>query len=909
MRAEMGDTIEPGSSVSHYRIISAIGAGGMGQVYQAHDLTLERTVALKVLPAALVGSDEAVRRFVQEAKSASSLNHPNIITVHEIGQSSISSLDGNEATDAPPIHYIAMELIDGVTLKRRIHDGVTDLRTLLGYLAQAAEGLAKAHAAGIVHRDLKPDNVMVTRDGFTKVLDFGLAKLSMKKSAPDGNTTTEVRDLTREGTILGTLAYMSPEQLRGEAVDHRTDIFSFGCMLYEAATRRRPFEADSEFGVMHKIMHDKPVPVDELNPNAPAELRRMIRRCLAKDTERRYQSMKDVAIELADIVEEFDELSASTVSRRSDSIAQPLTVAPRRRITPLAVIATVAVLALAFVGIQQWRRHAADANRVSIAYGSMKIEQLTSSNNARRAAVSPDGKYVALVVDQKGQFSLSVLQVATKATVQVVPPVRTPLSGITFSPDSNYLFYNSAELVSGRGYSSMFQVPSLGGTPRRMVFDVDTAATFSPDGRQVAFGRGHPQTGENWLLVANADGTGERKLTSYKRIVGPPDLSWSPDGTTIVLPIVQVVGGLREELTAVNVATGAQRGIGKKRWASISGAAWVPDGKALVLTAQTDAAARSQVWLQPYPNGDPVRITNDLNQYRGVSVTSDGATIITIRAERDVDLATLKPGDGAATLLIPHSSYEYESVSAARGGLIAVTAIHEHGTDVALIDPGTDKPRLLTHDGKSTAPAVSADGKTIVFDSTRIGDVPHIFVADSDGGAARQLTNGSAETSPSLSADGRIVTYASVDGALWRINTAEESPPVRIVEPRGRTRYDAAPISHDGKMFLYGLWRQAGVRAELRLIIAAVESGKTIHDIPWNGQEVKWNLSDDALLFLQSFGGVNNLYTVPVAGGKTNALTNFTEGTILDFDAGPDGKIVLVKAKVRDNVVTIREFR
>jgi serine/threonine protein kinase len=905
----MGDTIESGSSVSHYRIISAIGAGGMGQVYKAHDLTLQRTVALKVLPAAFLRNDERVRRFVQEAKSASSLNHPNIVTIHEIGQSSIFSSDGKEAADGPPIHYIAMELIDGATLKRKIHDGVTDLRTLLGYLAQAAEGLAKAHAAGIVHRDLKPDNIMVTRDGFTKVLDFGLAKLSMKRSAPDANTATEVRDATREGTILGTLAYMSPEQVRGEIVDHRSDIFSFGCMLYEATTKRRPFQADSDVDVMHKIMHDKPVPVDELNPNTPAELRRMIRRCLAKDTERRYQSMKDLAIELADIVEEFDEISGSTASRSSGSTSQPLMVPARRRITPLAVIATVAVLALAFVGIQQWRRQAADANKVSVAYGSMKIEQLTSSNNARRAAVSPDGKYVALVVDQKGQYSLSVLQVATKATVLVAPPVRTPLFGITFSPDSNYLFYNSAELVSGRGYSSMFQVPSLGGTPRRMVFDVDTSATFSPNGQQVAFGRGHPQTGENWLLVANADGSEERKLTSYKRIVGPHDPSWSRDGKTIVISIMQVVGGIREELTAVDVTTGAQRVIGKQRWASISGAAWLPDGKALVLTAQADASARSQVWLQPYPDGNPVRITNDLNQYQGVSVTSDGATIVTIRGERDVDLATLKPGDGAATLLVPHSSYEYESVSAAGNGLIAVTAIHEHGSDVAVFDPGANRPRLLTHDGKSAAPAVSADGRTIVFDSFRIGDVPHIFVADSDGGSVRQLTNGSAETSPSLSADGKIVTYSSLDATLWRIDTAGGSPPVRIVKARGRTRYDAAPISHDAKMFLYGLWRQVGIRAELRLIIAAVESGKTIYDIPWNGQEVKWNLSDDALLFLQSAGGVNNLYSMPVAGGKTNALTNFTEGTILDFDAAPDGKIVMAKAKVRNDVVTIRDFR
>ncbi len=243
----------------------------MGEVYKAHDLELERTVALKILPPDLVKNDERVRRFVQEAKSASSLNHPNIVTIHEIGQ---AQLDGNEK----PIHYIAMELVDGMTLRRKIHDGDTDLRTILSYCAQAADGLAKAHAAGIIHRDLKPENIMVTRDGFAKVLDFGLAKLSVKKSSDTGSEATAVRHDTREGALLGTVGYMAPEQVQGKPVDHRADIFSFGCILYEAATKRRPFEADSDIDVMHKIMHDKPAPIDEINPQAPAELRRVIRR-------------------------------------------------------------------------------------------------------------------------------------------------------------------------------------------------------------------------------------------------------------------------------------------------------------------------------------------------------------------------------------------------------------------------------------------------------------------------------------------------------------------------------------------------------------------------------------------------------------------------------------------------------
>ena len=291
----------------------------MGEVYVAQDLTLERAVALKILPPELTKNEERVRRFIQEAKSASSLSHPHIVTIYEIGQAQVRTGDAPEAESAggTAIHFIAMELISGETLKHKIHREKADLRTLLRYLAQAAEGLAKAHAAGIVHRDLKPENIMIAKDGYAKVLDFGLAKLTERKEVAEGGTSalTATQEKTREGAVMGTVGYMSPEQVQGRVVDHRSDMFSFGCILYEAATRTRPFSADSDVETMHKILRDKPTPIEELNPEAPAELRRLIRRCLAKTPDQRLQSMKDLAIELNEIVEEFEELSISSGSR------------------------------------------------------------------------------------------------------------------------------------------------------------------------------------------------------------------------------------------------------------------------------------------------------------------------------------------------------------------------------------------------------------------------------------------------------------------------------------------------------------------------------------------------------------------------------------------------------------------
>src|SRR5712671_2549836 len=294
--------LSPGASLSHYRIVSQLGAGGMGEVYLAQDNKLDRKVALKILPAGLAANDDRMRRFTQEAKAAAALNHPNIATIHEIGES-----DG--------VNFIAMEFIEGATLREKIHQEQTDLRKLLRYLQHVAEGLAKAHAAGIVHRDLKPDNIMITRDGHAKILDFGLAKLIEPQLTDAGvgdnlgdAATAIMQQHSTPGVIMGTVGYMSPEQAQGKTneIDQRSDIFSFGCILFEAATGKKPFEGDSVIKSLHMVVYEPPPPIADLNPSAPAELQRIVRRCLAKDPEDRYQSIKEVAIELKELRRELE---------------------------------------------------------------------------------------------------------------------------------------------------------------------------------------------------------------------------------------------------------------------------------------------------------------------------------------------------------------------------------------------------------------------------------------------------------------------------------------------------------------------------------------------------------------------------------------------------------------------------
>ena len=361
-----------GMTIGRLRIGPLLGRGGMGEVYRADDVELGRAVALKVLPEHLVGDPDRLARFVQEARTASALNHPHLVSIYDIGQGT--------ASNGGPVHFIAMELVSGETLRSLLDRGDGDRRRLLDYAVQVADALGAAHAAGIVHRDLKPENVMVADGGYVKLLDFGLAKLKVEPALAESATqalTQTLKGGTAPGIVMGTVGYMSPEQALGRAVDHRSDIFSFGCILYEAACGRRAFAGTSAIDTLHRIIHTDPQPLSQRAPATPGELQRIVHKSLQKDPDDRYQSMKDIAVDLR------------TLRRQLDSGSGAAAKPPAASRWRAGVLAAVAIGALSLGAAGLWLARRAPPPDESVA--SPTLQRVTDTGIVIDAVISPDG--------------------------------------------------------------------------------------------------------------------------------------------------------------------------------------------------------------------------------------------------------------------------------------------------------------------------------------------------------------------------------------------------------------------------------------------------------------------------------------------------------------------------------------
>ncbi len=877
-------TISAGARLGPYEVIGPLGAGGMGEVYRARDTRLGREVAIKVLPAALASDPERLKRFEREARSASALNHPNIVTIYDIGS-------------ADSVSYIAMELVNGQPL-RALLEGPLPVRRLLQISAQVAEGLAKAHAAGIVHRDLKPENVMVTEDGLIKILDFGLAKLTQPDTSGSGTTQAPtVSGQTDAGVILGTVGYMSPEQATGGTIDSRSDQFSFGSILYEMATGRRAFQGASAPQTLAAIIQDEPEPIAAVNPKVPAPLRWTVQRCLAKEPRNRYASTEDLSRELATI---RDNLSEATVGTGA-----PIEPAPaRRRWWVAAAIAGAILLAL---GIAGWRLRQSDYFWKNPLAGA-RFSRFTSWEGSELdASISPDGKFVAFLADHDGAFDAWVGQVGSGEFLNLTKG-RFPalanyiLHNVGFSGDGAHVWFRIGS-PDGRLHS-VWLMPTIGGAPRVFLPNAVEAA-WSPDHSRIAYYA--PAPGDP-IFIADRNGGNARMICVEKPGIHQHYVTWSPDGRFVYfvrgIPPdemdvwrVSSAGGVAEQLTHHNAKVAYPRLL---------------DDRTLIYTSMREDGSGSGLYAMDVNRQIPHPVSAGLEEYVSVDASADGQRLVATVANPVRDLWT-----------VPITDHVVDESSVSQFKLPTVrAAAPRFGRDYLLYlgSKGAADGLWKLKDGSETelwkgseggvvsAPAVSPDGTQICFVVRSEGRGRLLLMASDGTGARRVAESLEVRGTPSWSPDGKWIAIAgSEDKAnpLFKV-PMDGGTPVRLVD--GVNSVISNPVwSPDGRFILYS---EGQGSATVRI------QGVTPDKLPFPLPEVWVGNSGDRYRFLpdgkslvvsQGVLWLQNFSLLDLATGLQRPLTNLGRQIVMrSFDVSPDGKqIVFDRYRQNSDLVLI----
>ena len=869
-----------GETVSHYRVLGKIGSGGMGVVYEAEDLKLGRRVALKFLPREMSENPQALERFRLEARTASALNHENICTIYEI----------DEHQGQP---FMAMELLEGVPLSERMQGRAFTLDTLLDLAVQVTDALDAAHRKDIVHRDIKPANIFITARGRAKVLDFGLAKFSRERqdaAVAAGATMDAPAHLTSPGSTVGTVAYMSPEQARGEELDARSDLFSFGAVLYQMATSRLPFEGATSAVIFHAILEKQPAPPTEVNSALPAKLDEVVAKALEKDRDLRYQSAAEIRADLKRLKRDSASSGKVAVATAPSSKTQAAAaVAPasssqvilgeaRRHKAALLGGALAAVVVIAAVSVGVFKLISRPAGP-AINPLKMTVTKVTDSGRALNAVISPDGRYAAYEYRDANR-SLHVKQLATGSDVVVVPP-QPGLFGTPsrFTPDGNYIYYNHSE-KDNPDVNDIYMVPSLGGTPRHVLTDVASAAVFSPDGKQIAFLR-FAQNKRDQLLLANSDGTGEHVILA--RESGPNgfggDPSWSADGKLIAVPAGEFGS---DNLMVVLVVSPEGKEVKQFPYKFlVNTIAWMPDSSGLFLVAGLeDTRFRPQLLFQPYPTGDVVRVTNDFNQYEGVTVTADSKALMTVQRQFFsnvfVEDAPGKPDAALDANLKPVTSDQANGQWlswTADGKLLTMDfSLHAYLMDA----DGSNRVAVLEREPIVAFPAGCGPADIAVVSLLRKSAV-NLFRLSLADGELKPLTSGTNDFQGNCTPDGKWVVYSASEGGIQHIRkvSIEGGTPVEMASGKVSNPF----ISPDGKLVAYNQIEGEGAKQKRQFVIQSIDGGPPVRTIaPPNPNSflAGWTPDNQSLLLLaQTTGLVLNVFRLPLAGGEPVQLTHF----------------------------------
>jgi serine/threonine protein kinase len=922
-----------GSTLGRYKILEKIGAGGMGEVYLAHDEQLDRKVALKILLPEIAKDEDRVRRFKLEAKAVSALNYPNIITIYEIA----------EANDRL---FIVYEFINGKTLREKIRRNQLTIVDAVKIAEQTAKALAVAHQAGIIHRDIKPENIMVRDDDYVKVLDFGLAKKRIFTTENEAETIQQIN--TQRGVIMGSVQYMSPEQARGLAIDERTDIWSLGVVLYEMLTGKNPFEGETISDSIAALINREPEPISNFIKDIPKNLQNIVNKSLQKKLSDRYQNINEFLTNIKEIDldqnwfnKETLEITQTEGSENEDTnenrtlikqthLTDNITDEQKRKNTISGKSSTkkskrfyfaiagviLSIIAISTIGSSMewlsWSKGFFTKDQ-RMPFQSYQVSQLTSDGKALYSAISPDGKYVAYVNTESTGKGLMVRQIATGSSVQIIPPEKPTVLNPTFSPDSNYIYF----LMADNNLSTLYQVPTIGGKVKEFP-DIHSSISFSFDGKQIAY------LNDEAVYIANQDGTDAHSFltpdeTGYKRF---EEVSWLPDGKNLLLQVLKKEVKSPEpgyQFLLVSLADKKVQPFGDRLWAKANYHSWSQNGEGIYFTGKAKFDDKEQIWFSEYPSGISRRITNDLDDYVSLSITLDGTKLLTGKVQRISSLWNFSPQTKKMVQLTPESNHDdgFYGLKEMPDGNLIYTKLSEKENNLWIknLDGTTDK-QLTSESGFNQKPDVTPDGEFIVFSSNRKGD-PSIWRINSDGENPVQLTSGEnvKDLNPQIANGGKTVIFERIktdNNSSTLANVSIEGGEVRELFPGEKAEFFKPSVSNDGKQvaFIARYTDENTKKGKQEMRIASVlEDGsvKLKKTVEFKSQLFHWSADDKSILYVTP-KGLLNLWSFSIESGEDKPLTEFNSGILYNFTYLKGGKeILMLRGNIHSDLVLMKD--